>query len=351
MFSFISYQFFIINRKSLHIAHNNETSLRAERDYSQTIINNSPVIICSVSKDGHFESVNPAFEKITGYSVEKIISKKWEDLFPKGKEIYSNSYINKIKTFQITINSTGGHEKIIFWNITKRIDENGKFAGTIWFGNDVTSRKKAENKIIEMNKSLEVSIKNRTSELEKSYLTMVEVTDKTRELVNTARQENEDNSILIDKLSNETVDLAKKGVSKMTEMTKSMSDMNYAGSKIQKINKNIDDISFQTNLLALNASVEAARAGKHGKGFAVVAQEVRTLAARSAKAASETSELIQSTIDMVNEGDKIAKSTASSLDEINESVIKMKDLVVEVTDSSNKKVDEIAAVNEKLVKK
>jgi len=154
-----------------------------------------------------------------------------------------------------------------------------------------------------------------------------------------------ENAQQANQLSASAREAADAGSERMTEMISAMGEINEAGQNISKIIKVIDEIAFQTNLLALNAAVEAARAGQHGKGFAVVAEEVRNLAARSAKAASETAELIEGSVEKTSNGTQIAERTAKALDEIVGSIGKVTDLIGEIAASSNEQAQGIAQVN------
>ncbi|MBR6677281.1 MAG: MCP four helix bundle domain-containing protein [Oscillospiraceae bacterium] len=120
----------------------------------------------------------------------------------------------------------------------------------------------------------------------------------------------------------------------MEKMMAAMADITDKSSQINRIIKTIDDIAFQTNILALNAAVEAARAGAAGKGFAVVADEVRNLAAKSAEAAKNTTELIESTVSAVNNGTKVLADTADTLAGVVNDSRKASDLAGQIADAA-----------------
>jgi len=178
------------------------------------------------------------------------------------------------------------------------------------------------------------------SSLEEISSSMNEIGSQTKQNAENAGQANQ--------LANETKKDAESGNERMEEMVNAMTEINSSSQEISKIIKTIDEIAFQTNLLALNAAVEAARAGKQGKGFAVVAEEVRNLAARSAKAAKETADMIEDSVKKVENGTEIANKTSEALSEIVSSVTKVTDLVGEIAAASNEQAQGISQITQGL---
>jgi len=138
---------------------------------------------------------------------------------------------------------------------------------------------------------------------------------------------------------------AEQGNKKIQNTLEAMEEINKSSGNIHKIIKVIEDIAFQTNILALNAAVEAARAGAAGKGFAVVAEEVRNLAQKSGAAASETTNLIESTIKKVEDGVKLAKETAEAFAVIMDEVDKSTEFMNQIAVASNEQAAGIDQIN------
>lgn len=125
--------------------------------------------------------------------------------------------------------------------------------------------------------------------------------------------ETAENAEGVKKAAVEMTEAINTGNQSLSKLARTMDKLNKYSSDIYKIVKTIDNIAFQTNILALNASVEAARAEQNGASFSVVADEVRALAAQSAKSAQATAQLIEETIAAIKEGVETASSTEEQL--------------------------------------
>jgi len=107
--------------------------------------------------------------------------------------------------------------------------------------------------------------------------------------------------------------IANKNIEDMHNLTAAIKIITDSSMQISRVIRVIDDIAFKTNILSLNAAVEAARAGQEGKGFAVIADEIRELSAKSAEAASETSDLINKGIDNVEKVYEILRQSSNNI--------------------------------------
>jgi methyl-accepting chemotaxis protein len=174
-----------------------------------------------------------------------------------------------------------------------------------------------------------------------------EITSSVTEIANRTRI-NAENAGEATRLAGAARDQAQEGQKRMSGMIQAMEEISSSSKAVARINKVIDEIAFQTNLLALNAAVEAARAGSHGKGFAVVAEEVRNLASRSAKAARETTQLIEESLGKVGVGSEIAAQTSESLASIVSAASKAADLVDEIALANREQAESVGQVNQGL---
>jgi methyl-accepting chemotaxis protein len=174
--------------------------------------------------------------------------------------------------------------------------------------------------------------------------TLEETASAMEELTSTVRQ-NADNARQANVLAESASEVAVRGGAVVAQVVETMASINESSNKIVDIIGVIDGIAFQTNILALNAAVEAARAGEQGRGFAVVATEVRSLAQRSASAASEIKALIGSSVERVEAGARLVDEAGTTMGEIVTSVKRVTDIMAEISHASQEQSTGIESVN------
>ena len=158
-------------------------------------------------------------------------------------------------------------------------------------------------------------------------------------------QQNSGNAVQASDMAGQVHGLAGRGGEIVGQMVTMMAEIDVSSKKIGDITGIIEGIAFQTNILALNAAVEAARAGDQGRGFAVVAGEVRSLAHRSAAAATEIKQLITASLAQVQAGAKLAQQAGASSAEMLGAVQGVHGIMAEIASASREQSHGIGQVN------
>ncbi|MGK5080448.1 methyl-accepting chemotaxis protein [Janthinobacterium sp. HLX7-2] len=184
-----------------------------------------------------------------------------------------------------------------------------------------------------------------SSRTEQQASSLEETAASMEELSSTVRQ-NVDHAQQASRLARESSSLAAEGGAAVAQVNSTMQAIRSASGKIADIIGVIDAIAFQTNILALNAAVEAARAGEQGRGFAVVATEVRTLAQRSAAAAKDIKDLIQTSANTVDLGHAQVHQASATMDTVVASVQQVSAIMAEIAQASEEQRSGIEQVNQ-----
>ncbi len=146
-------------------------------------------------------------------------------------------------------------------------------------------------KVLQMNASVMVTIKEAYAELEQTQARFMEGYDKTRQAGQLGREVTD----WIDTLEKRTVSVGQ-----------ILTD-------VQQSNNHVASIAAQVNMLAINAKIEAARAGEAGRGFSVVADAINTLSQQTGTAADLISDnvlrLVDWIVELQTETSRVAKTS------------------------------------------
>jgi methyl-accepting chemotaxis protein len=179
---------------------------------------------------------------------------------------------------------------------------------------------------------------SQAASIEQTTAAVTDLSSKIRQNANNAQKANQ--------LAMSASAVAAKGGEVVAQVVDTMKDINESSRRIADIIQVIDGIAFQTNILALNAAVEAARAGEQGRGFAVVASEVRSLAGRSAEAASEIKKLINASVERVERGTVLVDHAGTTMTEVVGSIRQVTELMGEISTDSNEQSEGVSQLGE-----
>ncbi|MEM1589419.1 MAG: PAS domain S-box protein, partial [Candidatus Bathyarchaeia archaeon] len=134
---------------------------KSEKRY-RTLVEAAPDVIYVISSDGKIVSLNPAFEKITGWKLEDWVGKPFVEMIhlddaSKAVESFRKTLAGKPEPVELRVRTRSG-AYLVGEFITVPIIEDGRIVGELGIARDVTSRKEYEEKIQKISATLQALV-------------------------------------------------------------------------------------------------------------------------------------------------------------------------------------------------
>ena len=136
-----------------------EEALKAERDKAEKYLNIAEVILVALDAEARITLLNRKGYQVLGYEEAELMGRDWiktclrpqdhESVYEANRKIIAGE-IELFEYYESYIRNKNGEERLIAWHTTIIKDGEGRIIGTLSSGEDITERRKTEEKNLQL---------------------------------------------------------------------------------------------------------------------------------------------------------------------------------------------------------